>query len=195
MYGKCQAWGGIIETKVGGKLRLEGLQCLGRCAPFVFDYIRKATVATVHVLPSALATSIMPTILMNAPLASHSTPNVGYSTISGADPQSPLSKAFARFCSTFGQAEKASFSDLTLSDVFARLEHLDRVHFSSSKVRRLIARLEPCLYFLDRHAKALDSMMQFHPNTSALIWGSLRVILEVRHGDCYDCLPVITLVA
>ena len=140
-----------------------------------------------------LIISIMAAIMTNAPLASYSTPKVGHLTASGGDPQSPLSKAFERFCSTFGQAEKASFSDLTLNDVFARLEHLDRVHFSSSKVRRLIARLEPFLYFLDRHAKALDSMVQVYPNPSALIWGSLRVILEVRHGDCYDCLPLITL--
>lgn len=104
----------------------------------------------------------------------------GHPTVSGGNPQSPLTKAFERFCSTFSQNEKASFGDLTLNDVLARLEHLDRVHFSSSKVRRLVARLEPLLYFLDRHARAIDSMVQFYPNPSALIWGSFRVILEVN---------------
>lgn len=132
-------------------------------------------------------------LMANTPLISHSTPKLGPPTVPGGDPQSPLCRAFERFCSTVNQAEKAAFSGLTLSDVFARLEHLDRVHFSSSKVRRLIARLEPFLYFLDRHAKALDSMVQVYPNPSALIWGSLRVILEVRHGPSYDCLPVLTL--
>ena len=106
-----------------------------------------------------------------------------YATVSGGDPKSPLSKAFERFCSTFGQAEKATFPNLSLNDIFARVEHLDRLHFSSSKVRRLVARLEPFLQFLDRHAKALDSMVQVYPNPSALIWGTLRVILEVRYGD------------
>lgn len=118
---------------------------------------------------------------------------VGHPTVSGGNPQSPLTKAFERFCSTFSHTEKTSFGDLTLNDVFARLEDLDRVHFSSSKVRRLVARLEPFLYFLDRHARALDSMVQFYPNPSALIWGFFRVILEVKHGDYYDCLPLITL--
>ena len=135
----------------------------------------------------------MPALIANAPLFSHSTPKVGHPTVPGGDPQSPLFRAFERFCSTVSQAEKAAFSGLTLNDVFARLEHLDRVHFSSSKLRRLIARLEPFLYFLDRHARALDSMVQVYPNPSALIWGLLRVILEVRHGPCYDCLPLITL--
>ena len=128
----------------------------------------------------------MSALIANAPLFSHSTPKVGHPKIPGGDPQSPLFIAFERFCSTVSQAEQAAFSDLTLNDVFARLEHLDRVHFSSSKVRRLVARLEPFLYFLDRHAKALDSMVQVYPNPSALIWGSLRVILEVRHSPCYD---------
>ncbi|KAL8689940.1 MAG: hypothetical protein Q9218_004502 [Villophora microphyllina] len=117
----------------------------------------------------------MSAITTNTPLASHLIHKV---KVSGEDPQPPLSKAFERFCNTFHQAEKASFSGLTLNDVFASLEHLDRVHFSSSKVRRLVARLEPFLYFLDRHAKALDSMVQVYPNPSAMIWGFLRVILE-----------------
>lgn len=132
-----------------------------------------------HLCPS---NSIMPVLIANAPLFSPSTPNVGHPTVPDGDRQSPLIRAFERFCSTVSHAEKAAFSDLTLNDVFARLEHLDRVHFSSSKVRRLIARLEPFLYFLDRHAKALDSMVQVYPNPSALIWGSLRIILEVRHS-------------
>ncbi len=128
--------------------------------------------------------------MTNAPLISQSIPKPDCFAVSGGDLQSPLSKAFERFCSTFGQAEKASFSDLTLNDIFAKLEHLDRVHFSSSKVRRLIARLEPFLYFLDRHAKAIDAMVQVYPNPSALIWGFVRIILEVRLGDCFDSLPL-----
>ncbi|KAG8528973.1 uncharacterized protein KY384_006662 [Bacidia gigantensis] len=132
-------------------------------------------------------------ITKKASLASHSAVKAGHPTVSSADPQSPLSIAFERFCSTFGPAEKVSFNDLTLSDVIARLQHLERLQYSSSKVRRLIARLEPFLYFVDRHAKALDSMVQVDPNPSALIWGFLRVILEVRHHDCLNCLPLIKL--
>lgn len=116
-------------------------------------------------------------------LVVHSGSSVKYATVSGGDPMSPLSKAFERFCSTFGQAEKAAFRDLSLNDIFARVEHLDRLHFPSSKVRRLVARLEPFLQFLDRHAKALDSMVQVYPNPSALIWGTFKVILEVRYCD------------
>ena len=122
--------------------------------------------------------------MTSALLASHSISNVGHSLISGGDPLSPLSRAYEKFHSTFGEAEKASFTDLTFNDVFATLEHLDQVHFSMSKTRRLFARLKPFLSFLDRHSKALDSMVQAHPNPSALVWGFLRVILEVRHYKC-----------
>ena len=124
--------------------------------------------------------SIMPMLTADTPLISHSTPKMGHPPAPGRDPQLPLLRAFERFCSTISQTEKASFSGLTLNDVFARLELLDRVHFSSSKVRRLITRLEPFLYFLDRHGKALDSIVQVYPNPSAFIWGSLRVLLEVK---------------
>jgi hypothetical protein len=53
------------------------------------------------------------------------------------------------------------------------------MHAMSSKSRRLARRLEPSFRFLDRYARALDSIAQVHPNPSALIWGIVRVILEV----------------
>ena len=120
---------------------------------------------------------------MNAPLVAHSRTSVNYSTAFDGDPKSPLSKAFDGSYSIFGQVEKAGLCDLSLNDIFARLEHLDRLHFSSSKFLRLVARPEPFLQFIDRHAKALDSMVQVYLNTLSLIWGTLRGLLEVIYGD------------
>ena len=75
--------------------------------------------------------------------------------------------------------EKNTFSGSTFEETVVHIKDLDQLHNSSSKLRRLSSRIQPFLHFLDRHARALDSMVQVYPNPSALIWGMLRMILEV----------------
>ncbi|KAH0537354.1 hypothetical protein FGG08_005833 [Glutinoglossum americanum] len=94
------------------------------------------------------------------------------------DNRTPLGTAFEQFKRTLNGMEKIALADVTLKDVLANVQDLDRQHAMSSKSRNLIRRLEPFLGFLDRHAKALDSIAQVHPNPSALIWGLVRVLLE-----------------
>ena len=96
------------------------------------------------------------------------------------DEQSPLCKAFARFHRDLDPKEKSEFTNVSFLDILANVRDLEISLASSSKSRSLISRIDPFLRFIDRHAKALDSMVQFYPNPSALIWGIVRVILEVR---------------
>jgi hypothetical protein len=93
--------------------------------------------------------------------------------------QTPLWRAFERFIRTLDTEEKAAFTSVTLREVLVNARDLDRVHAVSSKSRCLARRLEPLFHFLDRYARALDSIVQVHPSPSALIWGIVRVILEV----------------
>ena len=95
------------------------------------------------------------------------------------DNRTPLWRAFERFSKTLDAGEKAGFTDVTLAEVLVNVQGMNRLHSASSMSRSLTRRLEPFLSFLDRHAKALDSMVQVHPNPSALIWGIIRVVLEV----------------
>jgi hypothetical protein len=95
------------------------------------------------------------------------------------DNRDPLGTAFEQFKRTLDGMEKVALTDVTLKDVLVNVHDLDRQHATSSKTRNLIRRLEPFLSFLDRHAKALDSIAQVRPNPSALIWGLVRVLLEV----------------
>ena len=97
--------------------------------------------------------------------------------------QTPLCRAFERFSRELNPKEKESFSSATLRDVLVNVRELDGAHASSSTTRSLARRIDPFLRFLDRHAKALDSMVQVYPNPSALIWGVVRVILEVNSCD------------
>jgi hypothetical protein len=93
--------------------------------------------------------------------------------------QTPLWRAFERFRSTLDAEERAAFTSVTLGEVLVNVRDLDRVHAASSKSRCAARRLEPFFHFLDRYGRALDSMVQVYPYPSALIWGMVRVILEV----------------
>jgi len=97
----------------------------------------------------------------------------------GVATQTPLWKAFERFSNTLDPEEKATFTGVTLDDVLVHVRTLDQLHYSPSKLRLFSSRLEPLVRFLDRQARALDCMVQVHPYPSALIWGIVRVILEV----------------
>lgn len=94
--------------------------------------------------------------------------------------QHPLCRAFRRFHQELDPKERSEYISVSLLDILVHVRDLDASLASSSKSRSLISRLDPFLRFLDRHAKALDSMVQVYPNPSALIWGVVRVILDVR---------------
>ena len=104
------------------------------------------------------------------------------SILQDEDAGSPLSKAFRRFSQDFDQNEKRAFANVTILDVLVNVRELDASHASSSWSRSLARRIDPFLCFLERHAKALDLMSQFHPSPSSLIWGIMRVLLEVCHS-------------
>lgn len=94
--------------------------------------------------------------------------------------QSPLWKAFQRFRATLDAEERATFTSDTLGEVLINVRKLDQIHAASSRTRFVTRRLEPFFRFLDRYGRALDSMVQVYPYPSALIWGVVRVIFEVK---------------
>lgn len=96
---------------------------------------------------------------------------------------SPLWKAFDRFRGTLNGGETSEFTEVTLEAVLFKVRDLDQQHAVSNQTRSISQRLEPLIQFLDRHAKALDCMAQTQPNPSALIWGMLRIILEVSRSS------------
>jgi len=70
----------------------------------------------------------------------------------------------------------------TLKDLFSTVEEMNERHHACSKTRRLSTRIEPLVAFVERYAKAADTLSQSVP-MAALIWGSLRVLLEVCQCD------------
>jgi hypothetical protein len=98
--------------------------------------------------------------------------------------QTPLWRAFERFKSTLDEREISCFTQTTLTEVLCQARDLDQKHITSSTTRRISNRLEPLFQFLDRYGRALDSLAQVQPKPSAIIWGILRAILEVRVATC-----------
>jgi hypothetical protein len=106
--------------------------------------------------------------------------------LSNKDEQSntPLWRAFERFKSTLDEGEISYSNQTTLTQVLYQIRDLDQKHSTSSTTRRISSRLEPFFHFLDRYGRALDCLAQVQPKPSAIIWGILRVILEVRGSTC-----------
>jgi hypothetical protein len=94
--------------------------------------------------------------------------------------KTPLWRAFERFKSTLDEGDISCFNQTTLTEVLCQVRDLDRKHIASSTTRQISSRLEPFFHFLDRYGRALDCLAQVQPKPSAIIWGILRIILEVR---------------
>lgn len=71
-------------------------------------------------------------------------------------------------------------SERELSALLADIQDLEKRQGRSSRFRLLCRRLEPLVKFLAMYAPAVDMLVQFDVQPSALIWGSLRAILNVR---------------
>lgn len=69
----------------------------------------------------------------------------------------------------------------SMEDVLHEVQNLETQHLSKSRFRRLTRRMEPLIDFLIRYSPAVDMMVQYEVAPSALIWGVLKVLLEVRH--------------
>lgn len=95
------------------------------------------------------------------------------------DEQTSLCRAFTRFSQDLDPKERNDFAKVTILDLLLNARDWDASHASSSTSRSVANRINPFLLFVHRHAKAVDTMVQCYPNPSALIWGMMRVVLEV----------------
>lgn len=63
--------------------------------------------------------------------------------------------------------------------MLADVQTLEKRQEQSSRFRQFCSRLEPLVKFLVMYSPAVDIMVQFDVQPSALIWGSLKAILNV----------------
>ena len=96
-----------------------------------------------------------------------------------------------QYIGTLPDDEKSRFSFTTVEDILANARALEKQQAIFSRTRRISSRMEPVVKFLQRYARAVDIMVQFDVNPSALAWGCLRFLLEVYIADfCIDIMLI-----
>lgn len=92
--------------------------------------------------------------------------------------------ALEKYNASLPSDEKFRFIATTVNDVLLDVQSLEKQQAMFSKTRRISRRIEPVINFLQRYAMAVDTLVQFDPQPSALAWGCLRFLIEVRTFYC-----------
>jgi hypothetical protein len=101
--------------------------------------------------------------------------------------------ALDAFVGQDGEEDISQYQCSTLQDVVAAIAKAEHEQHSVRLNLKIGARLMPILNFVDRYAKAVDVLVQTTSgsliNPAALVWGLLRVLLEVRKCGKTGILP------
>ena len=65
-----------------------------------------------------------------------------------------------------------------IEEALREVQLLERKCLTKSRFRRLTRHLEPLIDFLIMYSPAVDILVQFDVNPSAVVWGSLKVIIK-----------------
>ena len=65
-----------------------------------------------------------------------------------------------------------------VEDVLREVQSLEKRQYAQSRFRRLARYLEPLIDFLMMYSPALDIIVQYDANPSAIVWGSLKALLK-----------------
>ena len=68
---------------------------------------------------------------------------------------------------------------ITFNDVMLEAKNLEKRQNASSVTCKLGYRLQPFVAFIERYAMAVDTIVQAYPLPSALIWGTVRMLVVV----------------
>ena len=67
---------------------------------------------------------------------------------------------------------------VAVEEELQKIQSLEQKCLSKSRFRRLTFHLEPLIDFLLMYSPAVDIIVQFDANPSAVIWGSLKAIIK-----------------
>ncbi|RDW56366.1 hypothetical protein BP5796_13241 [Coleophoma crateriformis] len=87
--------------------------------------------------------------------------------------------ALQTYNATLSPDEKFRFLATNVNDVLLDVQNLEKRQAMFSKTRRISRRIDPFIKFLQRYAAAVDTLVQFDPQPSALAWGCLRFLIEM----------------
>ncbi|KAL4884628.1 hypothetical protein BJY04DRAFT_215092 [Aspergillus karnatakaensis] len=87
-----------------------------------------------------------------------------------------LTNALRDFAQTAGLP--AGITPASPSEVFQITEDANKKFLSSSSSAGFSQKLSPCLQTIARFSPVVDSLTQFDPSPSSLVWGSLKLLLQ-----------------
>lgn len=91
---------------------------------------------------------------------------------------------------------KSTFDDgafVTVEALLHEVRSLQNNQRVQSRFRRVAGHLQPIIDFLMMYSPALDLMVQFDPNPSVLVWGSVKFILQARAPNSMTTDRILTL--
>jgi hypothetical protein len=91
--------------------------------------------------------------------------------------------------STIQVAQREIYNFSNIQGVLQEIHVLSQAS-SSVRASRILGIITPFISFIDRYSLAIDTFCQFNPAPSSLIWGSLRVILQVGSRLSLSAVPV-----
>ncbi|KAF3933487.1 hypothetical protein ABW19_dt0206929 [Dactylella cylindrospora] len=101
-------------------------------------------------------------------------------------------KKFEKFLSP---EERQRYRSTTVEDVFREVKRLRRKQGKLSRSHKFLEQLRPIVEVCGRYATAVDTMVQADPNPGALVWGCMKVLLNVasHHFNYVDSLMAMLL--
>src|SRR6266700_2230556 len=95
-------------------------------------------------------------------------------------PTEPWETAKLRFTADLSPEDQALFASTTVENIFYKASVAFKKH-EQDRIRKAQQKLKPLLDSIEGYGKALDTFAQISPSVLCLLWGSVRVVVQV--GD------------
>lgn len=93
--------------------------------------------------------------------------------------------ALQRYVDGLGEDEKRLHQHTTTEAITAEFQLLQTSQVFRGRTHRFFQALEPVIQFVSRYASAVDTIVQYDVSPSAIIWGTMKVVLMVRQDSAF----------
>lgn len=96
-------------------------------------------------------------------------------------------RARNRFVEDLSEEEKKTFFQASAESILYDASATDKIHEGESTSRKVLAKVQPFIEAVQQYGHALDVYSSTYPLVMGPLWGSIRVVLQVRgHANDLD---------
>ncbi|KAK6333311.1 hypothetical protein TWF718_011128 [Orbilia javanica] len=101
--------------------------------------------------------------------------------LNGPPVHDPMGRAFFQYEASLSPKERQFYrrTATTAEDLELEVAMLQTSHKKLSKTLKIATCIEPLVSFLKRHSDSVDTFVQANPFPAALVWGSIKVLLNL----------------